>query len=165
MGVDAKGILNKSISAREVFDVIVSKYDKDAQFDVRIDSYDNTESGGIHFKDGKDQRRLFYCIVPDGAEETEYNEIDHVSLSLGYWGNSTDIITTIVRTFGGYVDENDCDDIGFYYVPKTGDEEYEEYVKQRKVVESVLDEKLSTSDRVMIANQILKCKEQLKEIL
>ena len=34
--------------------------------------------------------------------------------SLGKWGNSVEIARYLCETFGGYLDENDCDDEGFY---------------------------------------------------
>lgn len=165
MGLSTHGILNKDITAREVFDVIVNQYDKDAESDVTIDKYDNKECGSIYFKDGEDKRKLFYCIVQDGAEDTEYDEKEHVGLILGYWGNSEKIMSNIIKVFGGYVDENDCDDIGYYYIAKDGDYQYDEYIKQRNEIQNILDENLSNKDKILIANQILKCKEQLKEIL
>jgi hypothetical protein len=165
MGLSTHGIISKDITAREVFDVIVNLYDKNAEFDVKIDKYDNKECGSIYFKDGEDQRKLFYCIVSDGAEDTEYDEKEHVGLILGYWGNSVEIMSNIVKIFGGYVDENDCDDIGYFHIAKNGDFQYNEYIKQRHMIEDALDENLSCNDKIMIANQILKHKEKLKEIL
>jgi hypothetical protein len=165
MGVCTKGILSKEITAREVFDVIVSKYDKDAQFDVGIDKFDNTECGRIYFKVGENQRSIFYCVTEDKEESTEYDGVSHTILSLGSWDDSIEIMSNIIKVFGGYIDENDCDDIGYFHVDKDENFEYEEYVKQRKSIENVLDEKLSNSEKIMIATQILKCKEQLKEIL
>jgi len=37
-------------------------------------------------------------------------------LSLSYWGDSVGVLKYLCETFGGYIDENDCDDQGFYPV-------------------------------------------------
>lgn len=42
-------------------------------------------------------------------------ECESVSLILGYWGNSVEIIQKIIEHFGGgWIDENDCDDVTYY---------------------------------------------------
>lgn len=40
------------------------------------------------------------------------------SLSLGCWGNSVEILKGICEEFGGWLDENDCDENDFYRIDK-----------------------------------------------
>jgi hypothetical protein len=40
---------------------------------------------------------------------------------LGCWGDSVEIIKDIVTHFGGWIDENDCDDKEFYPILKNED--------------------------------------------
>lgn len=126
MSVSTHGILSKEITGRQIYDIIIDKYDIEAVFDIKIEEYHNSETGYIFFKDGEDQRQLFYCITQDEEENTEFNNKEHVCLILGDWGNSVQIMTNIIKNFGGYIDENDCDDIGYYYIPKDNDFEYSE---------------------------------------
>jgi hypothetical protein len=44
-----------------------------------------------------------------------YNDyqINGVLISMGCWGNSKDIAMLLLSKYGGYIDENDCDDKGF----------------------------------------------------
>lgn len=168
MSVDTKGILNKDITGKQIYDVVVDKIDKEAEFDIKMSNYkdyENSESGRIYFKDGEDKRSIFYCITEDQAEDTEYDKIKHVNLSLDKWGNSVQILTEIVKVFSGYVDESDCDDIGYFYIPKDGDFKYSEYIAERNEIESILDESLKDKEKIIIANQILKHREELKELL
>jgi hypothetical protein len=39
-------------------------------------------------------------------------------LSLGNWGSSVEILESIVKKFGGWLDENDCDNIPYRYIEK-----------------------------------------------
>ena len=167
MGVDTKGYLNKNVKAREIYDVIVSEFDKNAIFDIKDDIfYEGFESGAIHFKDGDDNRMLFYCVTPDKEENTEYADGKlHGNLILGAWGNSVKIMSKILSVFGGYIDENDCDSIEAYYIPKDGDFKYDEYIKSRNNIADILSEELSEKDKIKIANEILKHKEELKNLL
>ena len=40
--------------------------------------------------------------------------IDGIWLSLGCYGKSVEILRFLCESFGGYLDENDCDEDGFY---------------------------------------------------
>lgn len=40
------------------------------------------------------------------------------SLSFRAWGSSVEIMRRLVCVFGGWIDDNDCDDESFYYVEK-----------------------------------------------
>jgi hypothetical protein len=41
-----------------------------------------------------------------------------VKLSLSYYGRSVEIMKEILEEFGGWIDENDYDDIGYKYIKK-----------------------------------------------
>lgn len=41
-----------------------------------------------------------------------------VKLSLSYYDRSVEIMKEILEEFGGWLDENDCDDIGYRYIKK-----------------------------------------------
>jgi hypothetical protein len=41
-----------------------------------------------------------------------------VTVSLGYWGDGIEIISDLMKHFGGWVDENDCDEIHYKYFEK-----------------------------------------------
>jgi hypothetical protein len=124
MGVDTRGIINKKIDIEEVYNFILNTYDKNAVLDKDASPADRLPLGSIYFKDGEDQRRLFCCnnedITKFSPEYPELNFSDDVHsylwVSLGYWKNSVEIIKNIINHFGGYVDENDCDDEGWYYL-------------------------------------------------
>jgi hypothetical protein len=169
MGVDTHGYVSRQVTAMDIYNVICSKFDKDAIFDVKVENRMGTEEeiGRIYFKIGEDQRGLFVCY---GENENDQKfDFDgnskYVYLSLGHWNNSEKIMIDIVKCFGGYVDENDCDDIEAFYVPQSENMEYSDYIKEREKIVSILDEKLSNALKMQIASQILKHREQFKEML
>lgn len=149
MGVDTKGRLLGFIKPEEVLNLIKQKYDKDAKSYVKLDNYGSdkemewikeryddsgnwlTWRGFITFNDGEENRSLFYCYTNHnsyenlefysecGLEDMIKTETTHVSLGRG--GNSVDIIKTLVTEFGGWIDEDDCDDEEYYPIVKNPD--------------------------------------------
>jgi hypothetical protein len=92
--------------------------------------YHETLSGFINFSAYGEDRMIFYyysnvCEVEslkylpenEGIEVNEIQPKEFTSLSLGMWGHSSEIMKDVVKSLGGgYVDENDCDDIPPYFV-------------------------------------------------
>lgn len=56
----------------------------------------------------------YYSSV--GLEDMVYSEKTYISL--GNSGSSVEIIKKITEHFGGWLDENDCDDKEYYYIEK-----------------------------------------------
>jgi hypothetical protein len=149
MGVDTKGRLKGFITHEEVLNFIKQKYDENAVSYVKLENYGSDKdkewikerydesgnwlswSGFINFKDDEENRSLFYCYTNHNAYEnlefySEYGLEDMVkeqttSISLGFHGNSVDIIKSLVIEFGGWLDENDCDDEQYYPIIKNHD--------------------------------------------
>jgi hypothetical protein len=150
MGCDTHGKLKGYIKPEEVLNFIRQKWDQNARNCVEVRHYGNlndlkfsfkktnendtewlVESGFITFKVGDEDRMLHYShdniITFDnlqyysnvGLEEIVLN--DTTSLSLGLWGSSIEIMKEIVAQFGGWVDENDCDDEEYYPISKNDD--------------------------------------------
>jgi hypothetical protein len=105
MGVDTKAIIRKGTTIEQIESAISAKYK-----DVRVRAT-QPDFMYIYFMDDKDDRALFVSFT--NACERE-NNISGVLLSLGCWGNSVEILKYLCETFGGYLDENDCDDQDFY---------------------------------------------------
>jgi len=84
MGVDTKGYLRLNVSANEVFNVVTSKFDKDATIDIRNDGFGIM--GNIYFKYNDEQRRLFYYITSREEDDRILfdGEKEFVTLILGY---------------------------------------------------------------------------------
>ena len=105
MSIATIAILRKGVSIEQIEKTISKKY-----IEVKVETI-TPDFMYIIFKDGSEQRQLAIsfsnsCEIDDG--------IAGVWVSLGKWGNSVNIIKYLCETFGGYIDENDCDNEGFY---------------------------------------------------
>lgn len=76
----------------------------------------------VYFKYKNEDRMLFICLDCDG-DLKNHEEIQGDSciwFSLGYWGSSVEImkgVLNFMKQYGDcYIDENDCDEEGFYKV-------------------------------------------------
>lgn len=105
MATDSKAILRKGVTIDQIVKAISDKYT-----DVNVHA-SSTDFMYVTFKDGQDQRQL--AVSFSDSCFSDYG-IHGVWCSLGMWGNSVEIIRYLCESFGGYIDENDCDDIGFY---------------------------------------------------
>jgi len=160
MGVDTKGYLSNDILVSEIFNVIITKYDENATINTEIKEYsehDKIELGSIYFVDGEDQRRLFVYKDLTGSEKT--------SLTLGYWNNSVEIMTSILKCFSGELLENDYSELPTIEIPKDENYNHSDRVKMIDKIINVLDVNLSYHEKYKLGNQILKHKEELKELL
>ena len=122
IGVDTNGIIDKKIRAEEIYNFIVNRIDKGAKyFPERENSV--TPVQYVVFKDSTGNRTLTIICGSD-KDKNEYSELNftddeknYVWLSLSKYGDSIAIMQSIITQFGGYVDEDDCDDEDYYYIP------------------------------------------------
>lgn len=105
MGVDTKAILRKGVTIQEIEKAISDKYTE-----VKVTST-MPDFMYVTFKDGNDHRQLAVSFSNSCERD---NGISGVWTSLGKWNNSVEIAKYLCETFGGYLDEDDCDDEGFY---------------------------------------------------
>lgn len=149
MGTDTKGRILGRVSHEEVLNFIKQKYDQNAvsfvkledygaaaKYDFIKDTYDDSGHwrswyGFITFKYDEEVRSLFYSYdnmnsyenlkyySEFGLEEMVKSETTHISFP--YNPTSITIIKEIVAHFGGWIDENDCDNIPYYPVIKNED--------------------------------------------
>lgn len=149
MSVDTHGRLKGKVEPEIILNFIRQTYDPNATMDIEPkdyglvaeldwvkETYDETgkwiiNSGFINFKDGEENRSLFYFYDNVNSYEnleyySQYGLEDMVkqettTLHLGYWGNSVEIMRNIVSQFEGWLDENDCDDEPYYPIMKSPD--------------------------------------------
>lgn len=105
MGQSTKAIIRKDVSIIEIEKLLKEKYQN-----VRIEPTNTVDYFVAFFNDGEDSRQMniFY-----GDYAIRDYGIDGVILNLGFWGNSRDIMHLFLEVYGGYYDENDCDDVDF----------------------------------------------------
>ena len=114
MGIDTKAILRKGTTLSEIKCRLELKYGKVTVHPTHSDDFFN-----LSFKepkkipDASNYRTL--AVFLNKYAKIDY-KIDGVLISLGYWGSNIEIMKWLLEEFGGYLDENDCDDEGFYPV-------------------------------------------------
>lgn len=140
MGVDTYGKLRGKVEIEEVANFISQKFEVEVTFKSRTENYGYqrehkkpwlSTTGWIDFKYKDENRSVFYiyCNI-NHKENLEYYakhglrdmvETHTTHVGLGYWGNSVEIIKAIVTEFGGWIDENDCDEEEYYPIEKDSD--------------------------------------------
>lgn len=114
MGVDTKGITRNKVDYNEVFNFIKQKYDSKSNCNISFNRAFKINMGRIEFEYNGEERSIFISEMESTEEYPEIEiEVGSLWMSLGMWGSSIEIMNTIMKHFGGYVDESDCDDIGW----------------------------------------------------
>lgn len=150
MGIDTQGYLKGYVKPEYILNYIKQKYDANATMEINIHDYGEKsklnfvkesygdsdkwliEAGYINFVDGIDQCSLFYMHNNiNSYENLEYHtqngledmvKQEKTSLLLRYCENSVEIMRNLVSQFGGWIDENDCDDEDYYPISKDVDD-------------------------------------------
>jgi hypothetical protein len=140
MSVDTRAILRKGVTIEQIEKAISEKYTE-----VKVHTLVAPDFILISFMDGVYKRIISVSL--ENSYERDYG-IAGVGVSLGFWGNSVKILTYLCETFGGYLDENDCDDEGFYpinfHLYSQGDEFTKLDEFRHKVINSVGYDKINT---------------------
>lgn len=171
MGVDVKGALSLEIEPEDIYTIIINNFDKNAIYGIKEENYEKiygqkTYSGFITFKYNEEQRNLIYCQTKDYSKI--FNNKMHGNLILGKWGNSVEIITEILKHFGGYLDENDCDEVEIEdtYIAKDKDFNFNEYSRAIMLLYNQLDlPNKSNEFKMTMAKQIYNNKNTIMNIM
>ena len=125
MSSSVNGITEKVISGEEILNFIKESYDTNAKMKLEYGKEELTKyedaSGFIEFT-YKEVHQSIYVIVGSVKDNNNNNENEVITsekytwLSMYSTENNVEIMKTIINHFGGWIDENDCDDIGYYYV-------------------------------------------------
>lgn len=146
MGLDTHGKLIGKVTVEEILNFLKQKYDNNATHNVKsrciiplekvtwkyapFSDSENyiVDDGYFSFNYYGRRRCLFYVYsninsfenydlyVEQGLKEMVDSETTF--LSLGYDDDAVTIMKEIVTHFGGWIDENDCDDVPYYKIGK-----------------------------------------------
>lgn len=106
MGVNTIAILRTGTTIEKIVKAISEKYT-----DVEVKPTSTLDFMYVIFKDGADHRQLAVTFTNTCERD---DGIAGVWITLDKCGNSIEIARYLCETFGGYLDENDCDDEGYY---------------------------------------------------
>ena len=150
MSVDVKVSLNGYVDIKEIVDFL-NEIGNVENYKVNEKNYEKQcenlwkeifcedklwkfKFGFITFYYKKEFRTLFYNYstvnfwndIECYSEELQKNFVkgEHTQLNISYYGNAVEIMKLICAHFGGWIDENDCDDIDPYYIEKKSTNKY-----------------------------------------
>ena len=131
-------VIKEVLGVGAVSEVETHNYDKLEDLDFPFRNYGDEdhwieEHGFITFEYDGEKRMIFYShsninvyenidyykkMYPDRTDIVRMIKSETTSLSLGTWGSAVEILEKIVKRFGGWIDDNDCDYIPYRYVEK-----------------------------------------------
>lgn len=122
----SNGVKEENYGSLNQYDWVKEKYDDSNEWKIT--------DGFITFNDGDENRAIFYYYQNVNSYENleyynKYNLEDMVKsettwLNLGLYGNSVEIMKRIAQEFGGWLEENDCDDKPPYWIDKVDKTRY-----------------------------------------
>lgn len=122
MTIDSKALIKGKIEIVDMIKLVNRKFDKDAIGTIKVDENEDMEMCriGLNYKD--EDRILTVMNCPEAwsgdAEVKELRGSESTYLRMSYGGDSTEILTTILNEYGGWLDYNDCDDEDYVYIEK-----------------------------------------------
>ena len=110
MGVNTKAIIRKGTTLAEIKESLEQNYGE-----VKIHNTHENYFFNLVFNDSNTGNIRSLSVFFSNLAKSDYG-IDGVLLSLGCFSDSVGIMKQLLNKFGGYLDEDDCDDEGFYPV-------------------------------------------------
>ena len=153
MGIDTKAVIRKGVTLEEL------KIHAEKKFGpVTIENTHFEDVFYFIFKEGEEKNRNLAVFTNPTMAERDYG-INGILLSLGCWGNSVEIMMHFLEEFGGFIDENDCDDIDFQAVNIHKLEEAKDYTPKEKFKHKLIFEFGAAN-----VDNILKLCEEYKDL-
>ena len=130
MGAATQGKIKGYVSHDDLLNFIKENYDQNAYHGIKKEMLKSDEyiiDGYFYFNFKGETRQMFYMYWNvNHLENLEYYSArgledmvrsETTLIDLGHWGSSIEIIKNIITHFGGgWIDENDCDDIPYYFI-------------------------------------------------
>lgn len=109
-------IIDDELELVEIYDFVKQHLDPNAKLNEYANRFGEVREVAIYFHYKNDERRLF-CMDHNGREFSK-NGAKHrmIIMDLDFWGSSVEIMKGIVSFFGGYLEENDCDEEDAYHL-------------------------------------------------
>ena len=122
--------IRKDVTVVEIKETLEQEYGL-----VEVDSRRDSECFNFYFEQKDGKRRNVFVLFGDVAFG-DY-QIDGVLISMGCFGESKEIAMLLLNKFGGYFDENDCDDKGFVPINIETFEKAKEVTEKDKFINKV----------------------------
>lgn len=130
MSVKVEGYFKSNIGTEDIYNFILQVYDMGAKISVGLTSLfehnDDLPQESIRIisfsykGENRDLRIVTNNRITDLSSmkgSLDFNGELYTFINLGKFGVAEEVITTLLGHFGGYIDKDDCDDIGLELVP------------------------------------------------
>lgn len=120
MSVETLGVPLRNVTPAEVFEVVRTLFDKNAELAPLSSCRSIAKEGHVDFNYQPDGRRMLWVFVQnynDGYIECPAPPLPRTYLNFGMWGHSEEIMTKVLAALGGgYVIPSDSDTDTYYKV-------------------------------------------------
>lgn len=159
------GLTEMDVKYRDVYNFIVTKYDKEAWFSPGEDKetayYTPNAIIGFRYKDSHifiQVVRKQFKIEGESLGDRQYTQIEVMNNK----NNGMELLTEIISAFGGIIIAGNYE---FKFIEKQDGYEVSDYAKKRMEIERVLSPNMDYLCKVFVASEIIKNKEDIMRVL
>lgn len=116
MTAKTHGYITKEIELDQIYSFVLKWFDPNAKVNRYENKFGERNEMAIYFNYKGEERRLFMIVYKSRKFSKTGEKERQIFLDLGYWGHSVEIMKSIISFFSGYLDENDCDQAGPYFI-------------------------------------------------
>lgn len=121
MTAKTHGYITKEIELEQIYRFILRYFDPEAKVNRYENRFGESNEMAVYFTYKGEERRLFSMIYKSRKFSKTGEKKRLIFLDLDYWGHSVEIMRSIISFFSGWMDENDCDKEGPYYIDEQPD--------------------------------------------
>jgi len=116
MTAKTHGYITKEIELEQIYQFILRNVDENAKVNRYENRFGESNEMAVYFTYKGEERRLFTMIYKSRKFSKTGEKSRLIFLDLDYWGHSVEIMRSTISYFSGWLDENDCDNEGPYFM-------------------------------------------------
>lgn len=132
MTAKTHGYITKELELEQVYQFVLKAFDANARVNRYENRFGESNEMAVYFTYKGEERRLFTMIYKSRkfSKTGEKNRL--IFLDLDFWGHSIEIMRALISHFGGWLDENDCDNEDAYYITEAPDGQIQTVIKMTR---------------------------------
>lgn len=121
MTAKTHGYITKEIELEQLYQFVLKYFDPSAKINRYENRFGESNEMAVYFTYKGEERRLFTMVYKSRKFSKSGEKHRMIFLDLDYWGHSVEIMRSVLSFFGGWLDENDCDNEEPYYIEVQAD--------------------------------------------